>query len=127
MFKVAAGGLLLTSAFELLKRGAYDQLVTAFETCVLPAGVELLQITEGSVQAKSLTALDHLWGWYKNGTLKKRLQALFVTDEMRDLTGGEQVEVVVTIDEEEYEKARNELAIVEAQGYTLAKYKNYFT
>ena len=86
---MAAGGLLLTSAFELLKHGAYDQLVTAFESCVLPAGVKLLQITEGSVQANSLTALDHLWGWYKNGTLKKRLQALFVTDEMRDLTGGE--------------------------------------
>ena len=71
------------------------------------------------VQAESLTTLDHLWRLYKNGTLKKRLQSLFVTDEMRDLTGGEQVEVVVTIDEKEYDKARNELATVEAQGYTL--------
>ena len=77
------------------------------------------------VQAESFTALDHLWRLYKNGTLKKRLQAaLFVTDEMRDLAGGEQVEVImtVTIDEDEYEKAGNELATVEVQGYTLTKY-----
>ena len=124
VFKVAAGGLVLTSAYQLLRRGCtYEQLLTAVNTCVLPAGARLLQITEGSVylkvQAESLTALDHLWRLYKNGTLKKRLQSLFVTDEMRDLTGGEQVEVVVTIDEKEYDKARNELATVEAQGYTL--------
>ena len=74
------------------------------------------------VQAESLTALDHLWRLYENGTLKKRLQALFVTDEMRDLAGGEQVEVAVTIDEDEYEKSRKELTTVEAQGYTLTKY-----
>ena len=75
------------------------------------------------VQAESFTALDHLWRLYKNGTLKKRLQAaLFVTDEMRDLAGGEQVEVIVTIDEDEYEKSRNELTTVEVQGYTHTKY-----
>ena len=127
VFKVAAGGLVLTSAYQLLRRGCtYEQLLTAVNTCVLPAGARLLQITEGcvflKVQAESRTALDHLWRLYKNETLKKRLQALFVTDEMRDLAGGEQVEVTVTIDEDEYEKSRNELATVEAQGYTLTKY-----
>ena len=35
---------------------------------------------------------------------------------MRDLADGEQVEVIVTIDEEEYDKTRNELATVETQG-----------
>ena len=121
VFKVAAGGLVLTSAYQLLRRGCtYDQLITAVNTCVLPAGAKLLQIIEGSVylkvQAESLAALEHLWRLYKNGTLKKRLQALFVTDEMRDLAGGEQVEVIVTIDEEEYDRTRNELATVETQG-----------
>ena len=121
VFKVAAGGLVLTSAYQLLRRGCtYDQLITAVNTCVLPAGAKLLQIIEGSVylkvQAESLAALEHLWRLYKNGTLKKRLQALFVTDEMRDLADGEQVEVIVTIDEEEYDKTRNELATVETQG-----------
>ena len=124
---MAAGGLVLTSAYQLLRRGCtYEQLLTAVNTCVLPGGAILLQIAEGSVylkvQAESLTALDHLWRLYKNGTLKKRLQALFVTDEMKDLAGGGQVEVTVIIDENEYEKSRNELATVEAQGYTLRKY-----
>ena len=124
---MAAGGLVLTSAYQLLRRGCtYEQLLTAVNTCVLPAGARLQQIAEGSVylkvQAESLTALDHLWRLYKNGTLKKRLQALFVTDEMKDLAGGGQVEVTVIIDEDEYEKSRKELATVEEQGYTLTKY-----
>ena len=57
-----------------------------------------------------------LWRLYKDGTLEASLQALFVTDEMRELAGGEQVEVDVTIDEEEYEKARNELSAFRGKG-----------
>ena len=34
---------------------------------------------------------------------------MFVTDEMIEVAGGEGVEVIVTIDEQEYEKARDEL------------------
>ena len=55
---------------------------------------------------------------YKNGTLKARLEALFVTDEMRELAGGEGVEVIVTIDEREYENARDELT-TEARGSVM--------
>ena len=124
MFRVATGGIVVASAFQLLRRGCtYDQLITAISTCVLPAGAKLLQITEGSVylkvQAESFTALELLWSLYKNGTLKARLEALLVTDEMKELAGGEGVEVIVTIEEAEYEKARDELATVEAQGYTV--------
>ena len=120
MFKVAAGGLALTSAYQLLRRGCtYDQFVTAVNTCVLPAGVKLIQIAEGSVilkvQTEDLSALDALWSLYTDGTLKESLKALLVTDEIRELGGGEQVEVIVTIDEREYDKARNEL-ISKAQG-----------
>ena len=75
-------------------------------------------MAEGSVnlkvQVENRFALDSLWRMYKNGTLKARLEALLVTDEMRELAGGE-VEVIVTIDEREYEKAREEL-ITEARG-----------
>ena len=122
MFKVVTGGILVASAYELLRRGStYDQLITAVNTCVLPAGAKLIQITEGSlylkVQAENVSALNTLWRLYKDGTLKARLQALLVTEEMRELAGGKQVEVIVTIDEQEYEKARNELKD-EAQGIT---------
>ena len=123
VFKGIAGGIVIASAFELLRRGStYDQLVTAINNCVLPAGTKLIQMAEGSVnlkvKAENRLALDSLWRMYKNGTLKVRLEALFVTDEMRELVGGEGVEVIATIDEREYEKARNEL-ITEARGNVL--------
>ena len=120
VFKGVAGGIVIFSAFELLRRGStYDQLVTAINNCVLPASAKLIQMAEGSVnlkvQVENRLALDSLWQMYKNGTLKARLEALLVTEEMRELAGGEGVEVIVTIDEREYEKARDEL-ITEARG-----------
>ena len=45
----------------------------------------------------------------------QRIPTSLVTDEIKELAGGEQVEVIVTIDEQEYDKAREEL-ISEAQG-----------
>lgn len=125
VFKGIAGGIVIVSAFELLRRcSTYDQLVSAIDTCVLPAGNKLIQIAEGSVnlkvQAGSRSALDNLWRMYKNGTLKARLKALLVTDEMRKFSGGEEVDVIVTIDEEEYEKARDELT-TEARGNPSAR------
>ena len=114
MFKVAAGGMVIVSAYQLLRRGCtYDQLVTAVNTCVLPAGVKLIQIAEGSVilkvQAGSLSSLNALWRLYTEGKLKESLQTLFISDEMKELAGGEQVEVTVTIDQQEYEKTMEEL------------------
>ena len=123
VFRGIGGGILAFSAFKLLRRGStYDQLVTAISYCILPAGIKLIQMAEGSVnlkvQAENRSALDSLWRMYKNGALQARLEALFVTDEMRELAGGEGVEVIVTIDEREYEKARDEL-IAEARGNVL--------
>ena len=116
MFKVVAGGMTIASSFDLLIRNSsYDQLITAINTCVLPAGANLIQMTEGcvclKVQVESLAALETLWRLYNDGTLKATLQALLVTEEMIvELASGEHVEAVVTINEQEYEKVRNKLA-----------------
>ena len=122
---MAAGVAITASAYQLLRRGStYDQLVTAINTCVLPAGVKLMQIAEGSVilkvQAENISALDSLWSLYTDGKLRKSLQGvlqvLLVTDKMRaELAFGEHVEVIVTIEEQEYEKALEEL-LIEAEG-----------
>ena len=119
VFKVVAGGLTVVSAMEVLSRwSSFDQLVAAVQTCVLPAGTRLVQITDGcvclTVQAESLSALKTLWKLYQDGTLQKRLYDFFVT-EVRELAEGEDVEVNVTIDEGEYQKACVEL-IQGAQG-----------
>ena len=114
VFKLFAGGLVIVSATEVLSGwSSYDQLVAAVQSCVLPAGTSLVQITDGcvylTVQAESLWALTNLWKLYQDGTLQKRLYDFFVTDEMRKLAEGEDVEVNVTIDEDEYQKACLEL------------------
>ena len=98
---------------EVLSRwSSFDQLVAAVQTCVLPAGTSLVQITDGcvclTVQAESLSALKTLWKLYQDRTLQKRLYDFFVT-EVRELAEGEDVEVNVTIDEGEYQKACIEL------------------
>ena len=113
---MVAGGITVASTLEVLSRGStFDQLVSAVNKCVLPAGTSLIQITEGcvclTVQAENLASLEALWSLYKNGTLRARLQDFFVTDEVREeLAGGEELEVIVTIEEEEYQKALNELS-----------------
>ena len=116
VFKVVAGGITVASTLEVLSRGStFDQLVSAVNKCVLPAGTSLIQITEGcvclTVQAETLAALEALWSLYKNGTLRARLQDFFVTEEVREeLAGGEELEVIVTIEEGEYQKALHELS-----------------
>ena len=120
MFKAVNVGFKIASSLALLLRDStYDQLAAAVNE-VLPAGANLIQISEGCVSLKvqvvNLSALETLWRLYQDGTLGARLQALFVTDEMRELAGGEQVQAIVTIESQEYEKARNELAAFEAQG-----------
>ncbi|KAJ7377988.1 hypothetical protein OS493_025304 [Desmophyllum pertusum] len=110
VFKVVAGGITVVSISEVLSRwSTFDQLVTAFNSCVLPAGTGLVQLTEGcvclTVRAETLSALTTLWNLYQDGTLETRLYNFFVTDEIRELAGGEEVEVNVTIEEQEYEKA----------------------
>ena len=93
MFKVIAGGFTIASSLDLLIRNStYDELIRAVNTCVLPTGANLIQITEGclclKVQLMDLSALETLWRLYKDGTLKAAsLQALFDTDEIREFSG----------------------------------------
>ena len=120
MFKAINAGFRIAFRWEMLLRDStYDQLLTAANN-VLPPEANVIQISEGCVSLKvqvvNLSALETLWRLYQDGTLEASLQALFVTDEMRELAGGEQVQAIVTIDPQEYEKARNELAVLEAQG-----------
>jgi len=110
----------VVSTAELLTGwSTYDQLVTAVNTCVLPAGTSLVNLTDGcvclTVQAETLSALTALWNLYQDGTLERRLYNFFVTDALKERAGGETVEVNVIIEEEEYDRACREL-INEARG-----------
>ena len=111
---MVAGGITVVSTMEVLSRWTtFDQLVTAVNTCVLPAGTSLVNLTDGcvclTVQAETLSALTTLWNLYQDGTLERRLYNFFVTDEVKERAGGETIEVNVSIDEEDYDKACREL------------------
>ena len=113
---MVASGITVVSTLEVLSRwSTFDQLVTAVNSCVLPAGTSLVQLTDGcvclTVRAETLSALTTLWKLYQDGTLEKRLYDFFVTEEVRERAGGEEVEMNVTIDEYEYERACLELII----------------
>ena len=121
VLRLAGTGLLLLSVSTIVKRWSnFDKFVTNFQKCVLPVGVCLIGVDKGcvcfTIQADNLMGLTDLWNMYEDGTLKKRLFDFFVTDEMRTLAGGEEnVELTVTIEKEEYEKAYFEL-VQEADG-----------
>ena len=115
LFKVAT-----VSLVEIMSRWRpFRRLVLAVNARVLPAGTSLVNLTDGcvclTVQAETLSALTTLWNLYQDGTLERRLYNFFVTDEVKERAGGETVEVSVTIEEEEYDKACREL-INEARG-----------
>ena len=108
---------------EVLSRWTtFDQLVTAVNSCVLPAGTSLVNLADGcvclTVQAETLVALTTLWNLYKDGTLSTRLYSFFITDIVRERAGGEKVEMNVTIEKQECEKACLEL-INKAQGNAI--------
>ena len=111
---MVAGGLKVVSAVEVLSRwSSFDQVVATVQTCLLPAGTSLVQVTDScvclTVQAESLSALKNLWKLCQDRTLQKRLCGFFVTDEVKELADGEDVGVNIAIDEDEYQIAFIEL------------------
>ncbi|XP_020895892.1 uncharacterized protein LOC110234834, partial [Exaiptasia diaphana] len=76
----------------------------------LPEAVRLTGVMEGSiafvVESSSLSALRELWSSYKDGSLQENIRkALNDTKEVREVFDGEEFDVEVTIDEDEYRDA----------------------
>ena len=93
--------------------------VNAFKEAVLPLGNFLRGISEGSicftVQADNISALKALWESYEDGTLQRNLREFLVTEDIKQLAGGE-VMLNVHINEEEYRNATLDLMISEREG-----------
>ncbi|XP_068741050.1 uncharacterized protein [Montipora capricornis] len=105
------GGVLLGSCgvLALSKCSTLTEVFEVFDKVVLPTGVKLMGISEGSlcftVQAEMASALNELWNLYKDGTLKNCLQEFVVTKEVKEFAGSDEVEVNVFIDEHEWKEA----------------------
>ncbi|KAL9959128.1 hypothetical protein ACROYT_G036216 [Oculina patagonica] len=94
-----------------------DEFVEVFNKVVLVSYSKLVEISEGSlcftVQAETALALKELWDIYKSGTLQNRLQEFLVTEDIKELASGENVEVSVYIDEQEYKEAYLDLMLLQ--------------
>ena len=97
-----------------------EEFVTSFTEAVLPAANTLRAISEGSIcftiQAENSSALEALWKQYQDGVLRDKLQEFLVTDEIKQLTGGEEVTLEVHIDEQDYHNACFNLMTTETRG-----------
>ena len=108
-FRNAAGGAVVVTTWMVLRRSpGMEEFVNAFKEAVLPLGNCLRAISEGSIrftlQAENISALEALWQRYQTETLQKEMQEFLVTEEIKQLAGGE-VTLTVHIDEEEYRNA----------------------
>ena len=111
-FKV--GERALNFAQILVNWESVSQFFRSFGDQVLPAGTELADMGGGcvcfTVQASSLKGLNSLWNMYQDGTLKARLHDFLVTEKVKLLAEAEEnVELTVTIEEEEYRRACSDL------------------
>ena len=104
----------LTFAEILVNWESIGQFFRSFVDQVLPADTELADMGGGcdcfTVQASSLKGLNSLWTMYQDGTLKARLHDFLVTEKVKLLAEAkENVELTVTIEEEEYRRAYSDL------------------
>ena len=120
-FRTAAGVLLVVnSAMALRKCKSPKDFQETFEKVLSDSISKLTRISDGSVrftvESENLIALKKLWEMYKDGTLQSRLQEFLVTDEIKQLANGEDIEVTVFIDEHEYNEAYFSLSLLHHQG-----------
>ena len=104
----------LTFAEILVNWESIGQFFRNFGDQVLPADTELADMGGGCVcfivQASSLKGLNSVWNMYQDGTLKARLHDFLVTEKVKLLAEAEEnVELIVTIEEEEYRRACDDL------------------
>ena len=96
-----------------------EAFVNAFKEAVLPFGNCLRAIGDGSIrfalQAENSSALHALWESYKTKHYRQIYKSFVVTEEIKQLAGGE-VTLTVHIDEDEYRNAILDLMISGREG-----------
>ena len=109
----------VTTEVVLAKSRSMEEFANAMEKGVLPLGIFLRAISKGSIrftlQAENISALEALWQSYQDETLQTNMQKFLVTEEIKQLAGGE-VTLTVHIDEEEYRNAMWDFIRSETEG-----------
>ena len=112
--------MVVNAGLILSRSSTLEDYFQAFTVAILPAASALCAISEGSVcftvQAETSLALEELYERYRTGRLQKDLQEFLVTDDIRQLTDGEEVVVSVDIDDKEFREALDDLTNEHQQG-----------
>ncbi|XP_038669455.1 death effector domain-containing protein-like [Scyliorhinus canicula] len=61
------------------------------------------------IKFSELSYLDAFWNDYINGSLLEALKGVFITDSLKQAVGQEAIQLLVNVDEDDYEKGRRVL------------------
>ena len=112
-FRTLAGGMIFVGGGLALRScSSFEEYSDAFNKVVLPAFTKLVELSESSLCFTVLAETPS----YDNETLKNRLQSFLVTEEIKQLASGEEMEVTVYIDEKEYRAAYLDLMFQQNRG-----------
>ena len=95
--RLARGGLWFAGTASILARYSNDPqtMTLLFYLIALPAGVVLNLMVPGSIicilQVNDLNALRTLWQNYESGLLKKNLEYVLITEDLRKLAKGDEI------------------------------------
>ncbi|XP_078359471.1 uncharacterized protein LOC144643945 [Oculina patagonica] len=120
---IGKGLLVLAAGLALHCCNNREEYIDTFNKVVLPTATKLIGTTVNSlcfiVQAETVQALETLWKQYQDGTLQKRLQQFLRSDNENILQLiGEDVQVAVSIDEQEYKNALLDLMILQTKVFS---------
>ncbi|XP_031551975.1 uncharacterized protein LOC116289226 isoform X2 [Actinia tenebrosa] len=95
----------------------------------LEFGARVVDIYEGSVvfvlKVSSISSLKRLWQSYKDGSLKAKLKkSLSEMEELKELSQEGEIDVEVTIDEEEYREVLWNLILLDVKGKSMKNKKS---
>ena len=122
VLKLATTGAWGAGTFAILKRyiNEPETLAWLFATVVLPSGVLVKYLCEGSVicvlEANDLQGLKDLWQRYESGKLQGALEEILITEELRKLSAGQEIILIVDLDKNMYHDVCLELMATKTTG-----------
>ena len=120
--KLATGGAWVAGTAFILKRYIDEPktLVCLFASVVLPSGILVKYLCEGSVicvlEANDLQSLKELWQRYESGKLQEVLEEVLITEELRKLSAGQEIKLTVDLDKTMYHDVCLELMMTKRTG-----------
>lgn len=69
------------------------------------------------IKFSEISYLDAFWTDYMNGSLLEALKGVFITDSLREAVGQETIQLLVNVDEDDYEEGRRLLLDNVSQPY----------